>query len=156
MFLDIVCRNHRSIVSESRKATDRDMRLEELVGGEQSGIVTGLNLADQRFVINGVSGLQLGDVLCVFGRYRGGSGDGDECPSCGPQLHGRIADLISLDKTVTDISRIGVAGDFERAQLVVWTILVCDGNRAVVYRGADFVMPGIGQRDAVGVGLRAE
>ena len=76
MFLDIVCRNHRSIVSESRKATDRDMRLEELVGGEQSGIVTGLNLADQRFVINGVSGLQLGDVLCVFGRYRGGSGDG--------------------------------------------------------------------------------
>lgn len=109
MFLDIVCRNHRSVMRKSRKTTDGNVRLEELVDGEQSGIVAGLNLADQRFVINGVSSLQFGNVLCVLGGYRRRVGDGAECSSCGPQLHGRIADLVSLDEAIADISCVGVS-----------------------------------------------
>lgn len=97
MFLDVSGSNHRSVMRKSRKTTDSNVRLEELVDGEQSGIATGLDLADQRFIINGVSSLQFGNVLCVLGGYRRRVGDGAECSSCGPQLHGRIADLVSLD-----------------------------------------------------------
>lgn len=108
MFLDVSGSNHRSVMRKSRKTTDSNVRLEELVDGEQSGIATGLDLADQRFIINGVSSLQFGNVLCVLGGYRRRVGDGAECSSCGPQLHGRIADLVSLDEAIADISCVGV------------------------------------------------
>ena len=76
MFLDVSGSNHRSVMRKSRKTTDSNVRLEELVDGEQSGIATGLDLADQRFIINGVSSLQFGNVLCVLGGYRRRVGDG--------------------------------------------------------------------------------